>query len=102
MRLDPEPDSRRALSILLLRELRASRAAALAEGTSPEAISALLDERIALLADAPRPADPVTFAGPAGQADSGGGGDGSGGSRAGRDDLDDRGDDPVDLGGIGQ
>jgi hypothetical protein len=82
------PDARRhALFVLLRAELAAARARMLDSGSSPRAVSRLLDERISLLsADHPLATEPRT------------------GSPHGHhsDDVQDLGDDPVECGGIGQ
>lgn len=84
MPLEPDAAQRRALLDLLRRELRAAHARVLAAGAPSQEISSLLEERIRRL----------------------GGGRAAGPGRSAHrqrgDDVEDRGDDPVDLGGVVQ
>lgn len=129
MPLEPDAAQRRALLELLRRELSAAHARVLAEGAPPQEISSLLDERIRRLgggrsAGAREPEDAREPDGPAGVtevpgvpgvagepgisgfADAAGApgqtAPGRSGHRQRGDDVEDRGDDPIDLGGVVQ
>ena len=85
----PDERERQALLALLRRELRAARSRALAEGAPLRDLAALLDERIRLLSERA-------------EADRGGAWPDGSARRDGGDDVEHLGDDPVELGGIGQ